>query len=227
MGMGRKEEFTSLSPTIEYYSGSQVTVFIDDVWIDDAASFQVNIMQNKQAIYGYGSQFYDFVARGKVLVSGNLTINYKDPNYLWIILANKEARLRQAELDKRENLRLTGKITEASQLPGGDTPGRSPQVAESLVRRLTGAQREDEQFKSISELFEEEFWGRPEKTPILDPEPSSLNHSPFNLHFLYKGDTIGVIEELSDVELLGRAKIVEANGQPIQEVYNFIARKYR
>lgn len=203
-------------PVIEYYSGSQVTVFIEDVWVDDAASYQINISQAKQPIYGYGSQYYDFVAQGKVLVQGQLTINYKDPNYLWIILANKSAQKRRAALEIKEQRRrqINSTTFDASN-------------SEGLVRRLQNNSSSDRDFKEISELFEETYWNRPARNPIIDDEPEGFNHDPFTMHFLYKGDSAGVIEELTDVSLLGKSKIVEANGQPIQEVYNFIARKYR
>lgn len=198
---------SNLTSTIEHYSGSQVTVFVDDIWIDDAASFDISIQTQKSPYYGYGSQHFDLVAKGKVLVQGTLTINYKDPNYLWVILAHRDAKeksLKRAEEQKKR-----------------DELNR-PLASDLLVERMQLVESE-EGFQNIADLYLEKYWNAPAKDPLIPEEP--MNHRRFDLHFLYKGDSPGVIERVEGVELMGKAKTVVSSGEPVQEVYHFIARK--
>ncbi len=210
------EPTTSLPPVIEYYSGSQVTVFIDDIWVDDAASYEIAIQQTKQPIYGYGSQHYDLVAKGKVSVNGSITLNFKDPNYLWIILANKFSRARASDRARQKQ-----KEDELNRFAGSDL-GLDKLMTE-FGGDIRGSQTKN--FGAITDMFKKKYWNRPDKNPLIEEEP--MNHSPFDMHFLYKGDTPGVIERLEGVEILGKAKTIQIDGQPIAETYNFIARKFR
>jgi hypothetical protein len=54
-----------------------------------ADMFRVDFQRraSKQPIYGYNSTQFDFVAKGKELVTGNLVINFRYPGYLYNYLA--------------------------------------------------------------------------------------------------------------------------------------------
>jgi hypothetical protein len=66
----------------DFYSGSQVQVMIGEVLIDNAVSIQYQVQQSKTPVYGYASQYFRFVADGPVLVTGSLTIAFKEAGYL-------------------------------------------------------------------------------------------------------------------------------------------------
>jgi len=65
---------SSLEPGRPYYSPCQASVYIGDVWIDDAADIQWEVRDEKTPIYGFAD--YDFRAtlRGRSVVSGVLVI---------------------------------------------------------------------------------------------------------------------------------------------------------
>lgn len=65
-----------------YPSPSVVTYYIKDVWIDDIFRVDFQRKVNYQPIWGYDSRKYDFVTKGKELVTGNIVINYRYPGYL-------------------------------------------------------------------------------------------------------------------------------------------------
>lgn len=71
---------------LDYFSGSQMFLYIGDVWVDEVTSLQYVTQQIKTPIYGYASQLWDDVAAGHVLVSGQFTINFKEQGYLWAVL---------------------------------------------------------------------------------------------------------------------------------------------
>lgn len=66
----------------DYFSGSQIFIMAGDVLIDAAVYLNVQVNQNKVPVYGYASQYYSFLADGKVIVNGSLTIAFKESGYL-------------------------------------------------------------------------------------------------------------------------------------------------
>ncbi len=66
----------------DWYSGSQISVMFGDIVIDSAVAIDFNVQQSKTPVYGYANQYYSFVADGKVLVQGSLTIAFKETGYL-------------------------------------------------------------------------------------------------------------------------------------------------
>lgn len=71
---------------LDYFSGSQMFLYVGDVWIDEVTSLEYSISQQKRPLYGYASQLYDDVAAGQVIVQGSFTINFKEQGYLWAVL---------------------------------------------------------------------------------------------------------------------------------------------
>lgn len=65
-----------------YPSPSTVTYFINDILIDDMFRVDFQRKVNYQPIWGYDSRKFDFIAKGKEIVTGNLIINYRYPGYL-------------------------------------------------------------------------------------------------------------------------------------------------
>jgi len=71
---------------LEYFSGSQMFLYIGDVWIDEITGLQYSIHHQKTPIFGYASQYWDDVSSGQSMVSGQMSINYKEAGYLWAVL---------------------------------------------------------------------------------------------------------------------------------------------
>lgn len=70
----------------EYFSGSQVSLYIGDILIDEITGLQVEVQQRKMPIYGYASQLFDKVAKATVIVNGQFSINFKESGYLTTVL---------------------------------------------------------------------------------------------------------------------------------------------
>lgn len=67
----------------DWFSGSQITIMLGDVLLDNIVSISFNVAQNKTPVYGYANQYYSFVADNKVLVYGTVTIAFKEAGYLF------------------------------------------------------------------------------------------------------------------------------------------------
>lgn len=65
-----------------YPTPSNVTYYIKDLLIDDMYRMDFQRKVNHQPIWGFDSKSFDFIARGKELINGNIIINYRYPGYL-------------------------------------------------------------------------------------------------------------------------------------------------
>ena len=76
----------SFEYNLDYFSGAQANIYLGPVLLDEVTSLQWSVHQAKIPIYGYASQFFDEMARGTILVQGQFTINFIQPNYLFAVL---------------------------------------------------------------------------------------------------------------------------------------------
>lgn len=70
-------------PGFDYFCSANVVVYIGDRPLLEAAGLSYDVQESKRPIYGYSSRMFDAVARGNVLVSGEVLINYVHQDYLY------------------------------------------------------------------------------------------------------------------------------------------------
>lgn len=198
-----------------YHSGSQTSLFIGDVWVDDISSLEYKTQSSKTPIYGYGSQHFDFVAAGSIIIVGSFTINFREPNYLWMILERYKRfnTLRTKSKIKEQGEQLSKVIVQDADISENDEranfdsffSARDPQGMTKYLRDkqkiLTGAN--DNQVKE------------------------KFNHDSFMIKVGYgvEFDTNTIGERIEGVHLTGKSKEIRIDGRPIQEAYTFIGRK--
>jgi len=214
-----------LKMNAEYFSGSQASIFIGDIWVDDIVDWQCSLGANAKPIYGYGSTFYDHAAQGRVLVQGSFTINFREPNYLFAILAR---------YNKYKNLDLdNNRITRNPYSPEKDLKELSYQDKRKALDNFFSIPREamgDASIESIirngiSDSVSEAFGGS--RLGSLDLNSNNDFAIPtFDIKIGYGAtldeNTVG--EQIVGVKLLGKGKVIMANGEPIKESYSFFAR---
>ncbi len=72
----------------DWYTGSQVLVYFEEVCLDDCVRIAWGVRQNKTPIYGYASQYWNGLADGVVMVGGSLWIGFKEAAYIPVILSH-------------------------------------------------------------------------------------------------------------------------------------------
>ena len=195
----------------QYFSGTQASIFIADVWADDILALDYSVQHNRLPQFGYGSQHFDFLPQGNIIITGSFTINFREPNYLWFMLE------RFKKLNKPRDVRLKEQAKLSAE-------------QKALTYPDDKRQRFDEFFNEINpgtakaNLLEQsrEFNGIPENN-----KRENFNHVSFNILIGY-GNTLGPNspgETIQDVHIMGKGKVINADGRPIQEQYNFIARR--
>jgi hypothetical protein len=66
----------------EYFSGANVMIKSGGRDILECAGISYSVSTSRQPVYGYNSEFFDVMLPGRVIVQGNLIVNYVKPNYL-------------------------------------------------------------------------------------------------------------------------------------------------
>ena len=70
---------------VDAFTGSQVRIFIGDIYVDNLLSIQWDATQSKSPIYGYNSVEFDYVMKGNFLVQGSFAIIFTEMAYLELI----------------------------------------------------------------------------------------------------------------------------------------------
>lgn len=206
----------------EYFSGSQASIFIGDVWVDEITDWQCSVGAQSQPIYGYGDTFFSHAAQGRVLVQGSFSINFKEPNYLFAVLA-RYRRYRELNIDRHATQRG---------IEDDYSIGRTPRYEDK--RKALDDFFYQTQDGSFSDRSGQNNSGIVSNTisqgnTISNLDPRLTNDFAVPLFDIKIGygtvldeNTIG--EQIVGAKLVGKGRTIMANGQPIKETYSFFAK---
>ncbi len=189
----------------EYFCGANVFVTIGDMPILEVAGLSVSISENKRPIYGYASRHFNAVARGNVLVQGQLLINYIHQDYLYhaIKLGMNEVSLSNDPIEFNTNFDAMSAVANAE-------VGSAQAMAE-LQRK----------FWNSGGLLNSTI---PNRNPhdaanginlkvIFGDEETELNGSSGKVNYV-----------ISNLHFLGRSSVINISEDVLIESYSFIAR---
>jgi len=219
----------------DYYCGSQVNIFLGDIWLDEITMIQFQAQQNKRPFYGYKSKKFDLVAAGTQIVQGSFSINYTHANYMNLAVA------RWKEITQNQNKgRVDPTELEAFLKDITSNPTRLKSLMHS-PDEVAGAQAGT--FASLSpeakqKLMEEYFWGvegtnvpiqivlAPDDLPTFDITLTFGNYpndrrNPNNTDEFISSHSTRVIK---DVHILSYGLQCTMTAEPIQEIYTFLAK---
>lgn len=182
-------------------SGAQITVQLDNrVILDDCTAIQYTLTQAKKPVYGYHSQLFDAVAPGIVIVHGRIWLNFIHQGYLRALIegAKQGTDLFQPwSNQERENPEL-------------------PDSTEDLIAHVQANNRETLSTLSQRLKNESQLASRPDQKASV------------NIHITY-GDVVNFtgtpVKVIYQAHFIGEGQDNQISGQPIQEWYEFIARR--
>jgi hypothetical protein len=189
----------------EYFCGANVFVTIGDMPILEVAGLSVSISENKRPIYGYASRHFNAVARGNVLVQGQLLINYIHQDYLYhaIKLGMNEVSLANDPIEFNTNFDAMSAVSNAE-------VGSAQAMAE--LQRM---------YWNSGGLLNSTI---PNRNPhdaanginlkvIFGDENTELNGSSGKVNYV-----------ISNLHFLGRSSVINISEDVLIESYSFIAR---
>lgn len=114
----QRKQIISESPYYEqYYCGTDVQIFINGQWFDSITTFQYGLTNNKSPLYGYASQYFDAVAKGTIIVQGQIGIVLSDMDEFNKILKNESKAIDQHSYIQRRD--VSGKVYDTWIKPDG------------------------------------------------------------------------------------------------------------
>ncbi len=242
---GTSDRSVSNSPleryTTDYYAGNQVSIFLGDIWIDELTMVQYQAQQNKRPFYGYKSQRYDTVAVGTQILEGMFSLNYTHTNYLNMMInayltkvnPNTAMKVNESEIqDFLTQVRNNPAILENLSIPSNALT--SDAINFMIKNRFAGLPFEDK-----ATLLEEYFWRHPDDSASQGQGDviSADNLPGFDIVIAfgnYPPDRIGggvdefasshTFKIVKDVRIISSSIQAGVTGDPVQEVYTFLAR---
>lgn len=241
-GMGLTDQ--SNRYTTDYFAGNQVSIWVGNIWLDDITMIQYNMSQAKRPFYGYKSQKYNTLATGTQIVGGVFSMNYTHTNALNMVLAyylNMQngakssagtislQALQEFVSDAKNNPAMYQNLSYTITAPNGLQPTTNP-LNSNYSSALNGLN-----FNDKKTLLENLFWGTGTGTTqdvlIADNLPDfdvtiSFGNYPNERPYGGPDENISshTVKVLNNVSITGHGIQVSTTGEPVQEVYTFIAR---
>jgi len=226
-------------PGYQYFCGANISVTLNDFWLEEAVGISYSVMNSQAPIYGYCSSLFDAVAPGQKIVQGSMVVNFVGPNYLYqVIKQGKESAYAYAqEVDRaqREIKKLAG-----DGLSQADLDSLQTQFATGNLKKFKGKGKEDKLFNRVKESLKEkyhfdkndELTGYARTTILKDnsDNPTSFSRDvtlagPFDIDIRYGGiDKGGYSQTIYSAFIVGHGSAIQIDENTIVEEYNFFAR---
>lgn len=193
----------------EYFCGANVLVRVGDMPLLEASGLSLHTQETKRPIYGYSSRFFDAVARGQVLVQGQLAINYVHQDYLYYAI--------------RAGLNLIEENVSTTSIP-------QPAI-QDYMQSLGLNDELDGQF---IQSMKNQFWA-PQSSKrgyhtLKDTRNPHDDGAGVNFRVTFGDQDLGLKDSgktgmlISNVHFLGRSSVINVDENAIIELYPFIAR---
>jgi hypothetical protein len=225
--MSTSDQYSDFQYNLEYFSGAQANISIGSVLLDEVTTLQWNEHQSKVPIYGYASQYFDQIAKGVILVQGQFSINLIQPNYLLAIARASTSPNSDSSSESAEEV-IIQRLRDAAQ--NSTSSATSPADIIGAVKILEGKTTAAQYFKYINDAI----WGpspQDKKRNLAIGDDIRVDNLPyFEIVVKYEGEPFGVnlsTHTLKDVCIIGSAKTLVIDEQPIQEVYSFYAKNVK
>lgn len=213
--MGLRKETTPVNRDLnrEYYSGAQASIFIGDIWVDDIVEYSFSNSYSAKPVFGYGSTWFDHVAEGRELIQGSFTINFREPNYLWIILSAYKGKY---------NIQKAKPGNQADSSEFYDTANQNA-LMQQKRQDLDSFFRSGDGAAAAEKLRNKKNLGN----TVLSKEYSDFAYPPFDIVIGYghKLDKHSPGERIVDCKIVGKGRSIVSDGQPIKETYQFFGKK--
>lgn len=218
-----------------YYSGTDIKIFFGDSWVDEISEIEFSMQEQAAPIYGYASYTFDKVARGNRIIQGSFAINFKEVGYLQTILNGLSSK---ENGDKPSFFSL-------NDFQGGTEEAPVTSTSNNSVETIISG------FDTLAQGYEDALWGKESdstkevaarKTDTFfygtrsNANNKALRDHGFNILLTYgQGGETGwawertahgakTAQTIVGVQLTGVSQRVDPSGNPVQEVYSFIAK---
>lgn len=189
-------------------TGSQVSIFIGPIWLEEIVSLQLNTESSDQEIWSYSNPYFDRVMIGRYRVRGAIGIAYSRPDYLLEVIGRaRDISIQDGELyDIIENRKSIFESTLRYKMLSDTSIINSDKTETAISSYVNRISREIELMSYSGKR--------------LDPEKFEITIITGNIY-----DNKQTIDIYEDAKIVGTGKIYVADDNAITEIYNFVARR--
>jgi hypothetical protein len=230
----------------DYPTPAQTSIFVGNLHVDDAYGVSFEVQNPRVPLYGYNQRYFSLVADGKILVTGNLVINYRAPGYFLYAIRRHQAQVRK----RTEYIRYTESLGDAALGLAAPIPEQTQKPMDRPELRrfyssLKATAEPGERLKIMAEAMinntfrEASLLARAAflqaETGERDTNPAMIpaRDAPFDIQLAYGALEGSVrVDTLKNCYVTGMGKVINASahggggsmsGAPILETYPFIA----
>jgi hypothetical protein len=220
-----------------YWSGEDVSLYAENVFLDNITTLQLSVSEAVQPYYGYSSFTPNRFHHGARLITGSFSINFRTYGWIFAALENAFIRPQDGRTASEEFKPVGNGITKPTAVSGAGIE----QTSASQLSIL--AQREKEKRAINNDLPERKFQISKDKS-LFGTFPKMNFKVLFGLNTSYThnvamgdgGEWVfgsvapnanpfkpGTGIELVDVHITGFSQQMSDSGQPVMENYAFMA----
>lgn len=193
----------------KFYEATQVSMFIDSARVTDMTSITFQAVTEDGPAYSYNSKLFNTLIPGKFKVIGTFSVNFTKAGHIFKLLAESDDTMKRDVTAIKDRQRAVDKFAQ-----GGTTP-------EAKVAK----ERED---------FRKAYWGTnstdKENERLLDIDINAQRRRTFTISLLYgnQNDPLQryTLHRISHAKIVKVEQSIAQDGNPIQEIYTFIARTF-
>jgi hypothetical protein len=229
-----------------YYSGLDVSVYLGGIYVEEISQFQYQEMEQVRPIYSYASYTPTIITHGTRMTQGSFTLNFKDANYLKVLLEIINTKANATFLDAafahayqsipRANVEST--LIQA-QSPKETTIAQATFASLSTDQTLVDIinmkkQATGESYTDLMTNLSTRYWNKVSKTQAsLTNADNTTKYAPkglsegFDITIKYgqpdDPEGFGSIRLIRDCHISGFSSLIDDSGRNIAETYTFLA----
>jgi hypothetical protein len=196
----------------KYLTTTQARMYIGNVFIDEFHDVQFALQSNKVPVYGYCSRDPDAFGKGRALVQGQLSINFISEGYLYTVLRDAAGQ-NPPKVDN--NVQSAVALVQQKADPSL-TPAQLTSVNTQLANLAAtiGPDKMDQVRQAVSAST----------LTSSGIKPNAVYQDiPFTLQLQMTGAGRTVIRTLKNCLLVSNEQVYDQSGEPLRDVYGFIA----
>jgi hypothetical protein len=218
----------------DYFSGSDVNIFFGKIWVDEIVNLSYSLTEQVLPIYGYNSFTYDAIARGRRIIEGQFTINFKSVGYLKELLKNADAVEQQIN-ETAAQMKISPKdikkykLDEILKMAGKRSFNDH---ATAMQNAIWGEENSEEELLSnaYETFFPKSDFGfdiHINYGPVTEYAQNKNEIKKLNEKYGKNHNPDITVESINGIQITSYSKTgieTSADGRPITETYGFIAR---
>jgi len=210
----------------KYFTATQAQLYIGNLFIDELNSLQFTYQGNRIPMFGYCSRSADAFGTGRLLVQGQLAINFVTEGYLYTVLkefSKINTQPVQASATGQAGAQIASLAQQSQQITNAMQGKLSPSATASYQAQLNII---SQQIQSLAAQGGPDAINAAKMSATAqgDTPNAIVLDIPFDIHCELTGAGRTVERVLRHCLLISNEQVYDQSGQTLLDCYGFVAR---